>query len=66
MKKLYYAFTTLEMMEYFEKKVAERPIEIKHKFDTVSQNGEALKGYVLEAEEGIIDSKYEFQIEDYL
>lgn len=60
MKKLYYAFVTEEMNNYFEEKLDERKDDIKvvHTNRDVSENGEALIHYILEAEEGVINSEW--------
>lgn len=63
MKKLYYAYVTKDMVSYFEAKLE----ELKDKIDVISissaisENDSPLNYYVLSAEEGIIDSKWELK-----
>lgn len=61
MKKLYYAYVTMDMVGYFEDKLAERDgkIEVVRTSPAISKNGEPLVYYVLEAESGVINSKWE-------
>ena len=63
MKKLYYAYVVEDMIGYFEKKLDERKDKIKvvHMSTAVSENGEPLFYYELEAEEGVINSKWELK-----
>lgn len=63
MRKLYYAYVTEDMVSYFEEKLN----ELKDKIDVIgispaiSENNNPLKYYVLSAEEGIIDPKWELK-----
>lgn len=63
MKKLYYAYVVEDMVGYFEKKLDERKDKIKvvHMSTAISENGKPLVYYELEAEEGVIDSKWELK-----
>lgn len=65
MTKLYYAYvlTEIELVDYFEKKLDERKDKIKivDIGPAISENGEPAIKYILEAEEGIIDSKWELE-----
>lgn len=63
MKKLYYAYVMVEMVDYFEEKLAERYDKVKviRTSPAISKNGESLVYYVLEADEGVIDSKWELR-----
>lgn len=63
MRKLYYAYVTEDMVSYFEEKLN----ELKDKIGVIgispaiSENNNPLKYYVLSAEEGIIDPKWELK-----
>lgn len=61
MKKLYYAYILEAMISYFEKKISELEGKIKvlYSESVISENGESVVYYVLEAEEGVINSKWE-------
>ena len=63
MKKQYYAYVAKDMIGCFLKKLLERGNEIKViKVDgAFSEKGEQVMYMVLEAEEGIIDSKWELK-----
>lgn len=63
MKKLYYAYVAEDMISHFEEKLDERKDKIKvvHISKAISENGEPLVYYELEAEEGVIDSKWELK-----
>lgn len=63
MNKLYYAYVIKDMASHFEERLDERKDKIKlvHSSSAVSENGEPLVYYTLEAEEGIIDSKWELK-----
>lgn len=65
MKKLYNAYVTKDIIDYFEEGLEERKDKIKviRRFETTSENGELLMAYLLQAEEGVINAKYEFNIE---
>lgn len=63
MKKLYYAYIPEDLVGYFEEKLEERKDKIKIviKDSAISEKGEPLAHYVLEAEEGFIDPKWELK-----
>ena len=63
MKKQYYAYVPKKLVDYFNKKIDEHKneIEIIHSEAAISENNEQLIYYVLEAEEGIIDSRWELK-----
>lgn len=63
MKKLYYAYIIVDLVEYFEKKLEERKDKIKivSIHPAVSEEGSPAIKYILEAEEGIINSKWELK-----
>lgn len=63
MKKLYYAYVAKDMVTHFEEKLDERKNKIKvvHMSTFISENDEPLVYYELEAEEGVIDSKWELK-----
>ena len=63
MKKLYYAYVMLELVDYFEKKLDERKDKIKiiELCPAVSENGDPVIKYILAAEEGVINSKWELK-----
>lgn len=63
MKKLYYAFVANNVNDYFKTKLGERmdEIEVVQCVPVTTSDGELILGYVLEAEEGIIDTKYELK-----
>lgn len=63
MKKYYYAYVVEEMIESFEKKLEnlEDVIDVLQVVPTYSETGEPLLYYVLKAEEGLIDSKWELK-----
>ena len=63
MKKLYYAYVVKDMIGSFEEKLAELVDKIKvvHASPARSENGESIVFYVLEAEEGVINSKWELK-----
>lgn len=63
MKKLYYAYVVKELVGYYEKKLDEQKDKIKviYRSPAISENGEPLIYYVLEAEEGIIHSGWELK-----
>lgn len=63
MKKYYYAYVTEDMVDSFEKKLEnlEEYAKVLRKVPTFSQDGEILLFYVILAEEGLIDSKWELK-----
>lgn len=63
MKKLYYAYVIVELVDYFDKKLEERKDKIKivDISPAISEEGELAIKYILEAEEGVIDSKWELK-----
>jgi hypothetical protein len=61
MKKRYYAFVAKDMVDYFEGRVRDKEIKIIKREPATSTNGEPLLYYELEAEEGVIDSKWELE-----
>ena len=63
MKKLYYAYVAEDMVSYFEEKLEELKdrIDVIRISSAISENNNPLKYYVLAAEEGIIDSKWELK-----
>lgn len=64
MKKLYYyAYVLGEVVGYFEKKLEERKDKVKviSCSPAITENGEHCNYYVLEAEEGVIDSKWKLE-----
>ena len=64
-KKRYYAYVTENMVEYFEKMLEERKdkIEFIYSHPCTSENNEPVVCYLLEAEEGVIDPKWELKLE---
>lgn len=61
MKKLYYAYVKVELDDYFQSKLQECPVEVIHRMLRKSENNEYLFYYVLKAEEGIIDPRWELE-----
>ena len=63
MKKLYYAYVAKDVVKYFEKKLKESSDDIKivSKSPATSESGKPLLCFVLEAEEGVIDSRWELK-----
>lgn len=61
MKKLYYAYDTVNCIGYFEKRIGESDgkIKIVDASLAISEEGNPIIYYVLEAEEGLINSKWE-------
>lgn len=61
MKKLYEAFVTKNVIGYFEEGLVERKDKIKvvRMSPVISEDGELLMHYVLEAEEGVINPIWE-------
>lgn len=58
MKKLYYAYVVIDLVGRFEKKLADKDVEIIDKFYAESEKGEPIIGYILKADEGIINPKW--------
>lgn len=63
MKKLYYAYVTMNMVGYFEKRLNELKdkIEVVSMVPASSEKDEPLAYYILEADEGVINSKWELK-----
>lgn len=63
MKKLYYAYVAEDMIDSFEKKLEnlEDLIDVLQVVPTFSKDAEPLLFYVIKAEEGLIDSKWELK-----
>jgi hypothetical protein len=63
MRKLYYAYVHEDMVGYFEEKLEERKDKIKvvDFHPAISEDGYRCIYYVLEAEEGNINSKWELK-----
>ena len=62
MKKLYYAYVVLNVKDYFEDKLREHgAIILSRDLVTKSNSNEPLYYYVVEANEGIIDPKWELK-----
>ncbi len=63
MTKLYYAYVDRDAINIFEDELAKRNDEIKviSTSPAISENGKPLTYYVLEAEEGLINSKWELK-----
>lgn len=61
MKKLYYAYVASDVVGYFEEQLEKRQDKIKvvSTDSAISDDGESLIYYVLEAEEAAIDSRWE-------
>ena len=57
--KQYYAYVAKDMMNYFETKLAEYGGSIIQREPVLVNNGEELLYYVVEAKDGVIDSKFE-------
>ena len=57
--KQYYAYVTKDMVNYFETKLAEYGGSIIQREPVLVNNGEELLYYVVEAKDGVIDSKFE-------
>lgn len=61
--KIYYAYVVMDMVEYFEERlVKEDKIKYFSKESAISESGEPLIYYVIEAEEGLIDPKWELKL----
>lgn len=63
MKKLYNAYVVKNMVHYFEECLGKRKDKVKvvDVSSVISENGESLMYYLLEAEEGVIDSRWELK-----
>lgn len=63
MKKLYEAYVATYMVDSFEKALCERKDKVKvvNTRYVMSESGEPLVRYILEAEEGIINPKWEIK-----
>ena len=57
--KQYYAYVAKDMVNYFETKLAEHGGSIIQREPVLVNNGEELLYYVVEAKDGVIDSKFE-------
>lgn len=57
--KQYYAYVAKDMVNYFETKLAEYGGSIIKRELVLVNNGEELLYYVVEAKDGVIDSKFE-------
>lgn len=57
--KQYYAYVAKDMVNYFETKLAEYGGSIIQRESVLVNNGEELLYYVVEAKDGVIDSKFE-------
>lgn len=57
--KQYYAYVAKDMVNYFETKLAEYGGNIIQREPVLVNNGEELLYYVVEAKDGVIDSKFE-------
>lgn len=57
--KQYYAYVAKNMVNYFETKLAEYGGSIIQREPVLVNNGEELLYYVVEAKDGVIDSKFE-------
>ena len=57
--KQYYAYVVKDMVNYFETKLAEYGGSIIQREPVLVNNGEELLYYVVEAKDGVIDSKFE-------
>ena len=62
MKKVYYAYVVLKVKDYFEEKLRENEATMLSRILVMnSNNNELLYYYTIEAEEGIIDPKWELK-----
>lgn len=59
--KQYYAYVTKDMASYYETKLAECGGRIIKRELVLANNGEVLYYYVVEAKDGVIDSKFELE-----
>lgn len=62
-ERYYYACVAMDVQDYFEEKLEEHEGEVRvlSRIPYLSKNGEPVVYYLLAAEEGIIDPKYEFK-----
>ena len=66
-RKLYFANVSEDLVDYFEAKLAEHTDGIHHvtrSWQEASDGGEVFMRYVIEADEGLIDPKYELKTEE--
>lgn len=64
MKKLYHAYVALDIVNYFESKVLEHEVTIINRELIINTNdNKPYYYYVLKAEDGIIDPKFEIKTE---
>ena len=62
MKKIYYAYVGLKVNDYFEDKLRENGVAIISRDLVINSNDDELYYYyIIEADEGIIDSKWELK-----
>ena len=62
MKKIYEAYVIIKLKDYFEDKLRENEATMLSRDLVInSNNNEPLYYYTIEAEEGIIDPKYEIE-----
>lgn len=62
MKKVYEAYVVIKLKDYFEEKLREHgTIILSRDLVINSNNNEPLYYYIIEAEEGIIDPKWELK-----
>ena len=61
MEKLYYAYVLESMVESFEKEMDKRKDKIKiiYSCSSIWENGDPVTYYLLQAEEGVINPKWE-------
>ena len=59
--KKYYAYVAKDVASYFETKLAECGVRITKRKLVLVNDGEVLYYYVVEAKDGIIDSKFEIE-----
>ncbi len=62
MKKVYYAYVVIKLKDYFEEKLRENEATMLSRILVInSNNNEPLYYYTIEAEEGIINPKWELK-----
>jgi len=62
MKKVYEAYVVIKLKDYFEEKLRENEATMLSRILVInSNNNEPLYYYTIEAEEGIIDPKFELK-----
>ena len=62
MKKVYEAYVVIKLKDYFEEKLRENGANMLSRIPVMnSNNNELLYYYTIEAEEGIIDPKWELK-----